>query len=136
MVDERAVLYATRTDISEIRNEVRENFHLLNGSINKLVDQIQSNACLQERVVIAWENTNKKFEETGCKIESLTNKMEKIEIERIQYKAKWDMLFGFRSVWMAALKLPIIIILISLISEGTTDFFHATKLAISHLIGL
>jgi hypothetical protein len=136
MAQDNSYIYATRSDVSEIRGEVKENFNTLNCSITKLVEQISKNAILQERMTMAWENTNQKLVDTAHKIESLTSAVTNLEIERIQYKAKWDFLFKFKSAWVLAYKLPLMIILFSLLSTGTADFFHWIKLGIKHWAGI
>lgn len=128
--------YVTRGELDGLRSDIRADFNRLGDSVGKLVEQMSRSAVTQERMVIAWENTNKRFEETGNRMQNLTETITEIQTERTKYKAKWELLFGFKSLWQALFKFSSMIIVFSLISEGGVDFFHWIKLTIKHKLGI
>lgn len=135
-LDELTHHYVTRSELDGLRHDMRSDFNRLNDSISKLVEQMLRTAVTQERMVIVWENTNQRFEETGKRIENLTMTISDIQTERTKYKAKWELLFGFKSLWTGLLKFFLMIITFSLVSEGGVDFFHWIKLTIKHKLGI
>jgi hypothetical protein len=135
-LDELMHRYVTRSELDGLRQDVRADFNRLNDSIAKLVDQIAHTTVIQEKMVITLEAANNRFGSTQEQLTLLSHTVRELEIERLEYKARWKLFFGFKSVYGGAFKLILMIIGFSLVSEGTTDFFHWTKLSIKQAIGL
>ena len=135
-LDELTRRYVTRSELDGLRQDMRADFNRLNDAITKLVEQLSRSALAQEKMVVTLESTQQRFKAFEAELLLLKSTMQTIERERIEYNARWKLIFGFKSVYGGLFKILMMIVGFSLVSEGTADFFHWSKLYVKHTLGL
>lgn len=129
MTDHEPVLYATRVEVSEIRQQAREDARRVNETLCSLLEQNARSSILQERLIKAIEDTN-------VNVSSLAKNVTQLREEKIRYEAQIDLIkktFSMGGGIKGVFKIIVAVFMLGMVVEGGADFMHWAKLGIKHL---
>ncbi len=109
---------------TELRSEMSAREDKLNASIQKLIDQLHEFCIGQERLVMKLDNFSATHSEKLLNLESIVSRL---EIQRIEDQAKWNLIQSTKPIWAWFGKITIMTIGFAFTFQGASEIFHFLK---------